>query len=76
MPHENYHSGMKISRSQAWHDLKEDVVRFTHTSVDVFVNLARIVGFSDRDRSQKIGRVVAVLVALFVIGSGIAGWVT
>jgi hypothetical protein len=67
---------MKISRTQAWHDLKDDAARFMHTFTDVFVNLARIAGIKDRDKSQNIGRVVAVSVAFFVIGSGIAGWVT
>ncbi len=76
MGDKNYLQGQKISRSEGWHDLKDDVMRFIHTFTDVFVNLARIVGISDRDKSQKVGRVGAALVALFVIGSGIAGWIT
>ena len=69
----NYGPGEKISRKQAWRDLKDDGARFTHTFVDVFVNLARIAGISERDKSQKVGRVAAVLVGLLVIGAGVAG---
>lgn len=68
MSDKNYLQGQKISRKEAWHDLKGDVVRFGHTSVDVFVNLARIAGISERDKSQKVGRVAAVLFAVAVVG--------
>jgi hypothetical protein len=73
MSDKNYRPGQKISRAEAWHDLKGDVVRFLHTFTDVFVNLARIAGISERDKSQKVGRVVAVLVALLLIGSSVGG---
>ena len=74
MSDKNYQSGQKISRKEGWHDLKDDAARFTHTYVDVFVNLARIAGISERDRSQTVGRVAAVLVALGVIVLGVTGW--
>jgi hypothetical protein len=64
---------MKISRTQAWHDLKDDAARFMHTFTDVFVNLARIAGVKDRDRSQNIGRAFAILVVVIIIGTSIAG---
>jgi hypothetical protein len=71
--HENYRPGQKISRKEAWHDLKGDGARFVHTFTDVFVNLARIAGISERDKSQMVGRIAAVLVAILVIGSSIGG---
>ena len=69
MPHENYKSGDKISRGQALHDLKDDGLRLVHSYTDAYVNLVRIVGVSDRDKSQKLGRILAILSALFVVGA-------
>jgi hypothetical protein len=74
MSDKNYRPGEKISRKDAWHDLKGDVVRFTHTFVDVHVNVARIAGISERDKSQVVGRVAAVVVTLGVIALGVTGW--
>ena len=69
MGHEDYKSGDKIGRSQALHDLKDDGIRLVHTFTDFFVNLARIVGVSDRDKSQKVGRVLAVLAVVLAVGA-------
>ena len=74
MSDRNYHPGQKISRQEGWHDLKGDVVRFVHTFTDVFVNIARIAGISERDRSQKVGRAFAVVCAVGIVGTAIGGW--
>jgi hypothetical protein len=74
MGHKDYRPGEKISRRDAIHDLKDDVARFTHTTVDVWVNIARICGISERDRSQMVGRVLAIVTTLAVIVLGVTGW--
>jgi hypothetical protein len=74
MSDKNYRSGEKISRGDGWHDLKGDAARFVHTFTDVFVNLARIAGISERDKSQMVGRVAAIVVTLGVIALGVTGW--
>ena len=62
-----YTEGSQISRAEAWDDLKDDFERFkevSHVFVDVWVNLWRIAGVSDRDRSQLLGRFTAAAVVL------------
>ncbi len=54
----DYKPGDQISREQAWKDLKENFTDFpgrgvTHTVKDIVVNLFRIAGVSDRDKSQE-----------------------
>jgi len=75
----NYKSGDQISRREAWEDLKEDLLvriwKFNdrHVLTDIFVNLARLAGISDRDTSQDVGRLVMVL-SLFGVLGGIGAY--
>jgi hypothetical protein len=70
----NYGPGDKISRKQAWADLLHDFYRIGHATVDIGVNLVRLVGVSDRDTSQKYGRPIGIaLIVAAVVGLGI-GW--
>lgn len=68
----NYKPGDQIMPAQAWVDLKADFHREEwssrpfHVWTDIWVNLARICGISDRDTSQIVGRVFAVGIPLTV----------
>jgi len=68
----NYGPGDRISRQDALSDLIIDVFRvlkvpvdaaieLTHIWTDVHVNIARLVGISERDESQGVGRVATVI---------------
>lgn len=72
----DYISGDKISRKWAWEDIQDDFPRMweaiknvdisevAHVYTDMHVNLWRMIGFSDRDTSQRLGRTTAVLSVL------------
>mgnify|MGYP001039841419 FL=1 len=65
----NYQPGQQITRKQAKEDLKEDFARIGHAYTDIYVNILRIVGVSDRDTSQDYGRAfmgVATLIGAVV----------
>ena len=77
MKKRDYKPGDKISRQWAWEDFKDDFPRMwdalknpkmwfdrrgpAHIYTDMFVNIWRMIGISDRDLSQWFGRVSAVL---------------
>ena len=69
--HGNYKSGDQITRAQALSDFfanfarPEWRTRPLHVLKALFVDLARIIGVADRDRSQLVGMVL-------MISSGIA----
>jgi len=56
------------SRPKAWLFNLWDLVKdATDIFTDVFVNLARIAGVSDRDNSQRLGRFLAVAAVLVIV---------
>jgi len=61
----DYHPGQQITRKEAKEDLKYSFERIGHAYTDIYVNLARIAGISDRDTSQEVGR-VAMFLTTFV----------
>lgn len=68
---DDYVSGQRISRAEAWRDLKADFVRIQHAYTDIFVNIMRLIGVDERDQSQLIGRVWAIGVPIVL---GFTGW--
>ena len=70
-----YQAGDKISRGEAWEDLKGEwgregrFKRPLHWYKAFWVNVARIIGVADRDRSQNVGMVlsIAFVIALIVV---------
>lgn len=85
MKEEDYQDGDQISRKQAWRDLVDNftirawtwVERPLHMWAATWVDVARLIGVSDRERSQTVGRVLAVLagVSLFAVLFSLSTWV-
>jgi hypothetical protein len=78
-PINNYGPGDQISRQDALSDLILDVFRVIKVPIDAFielghiwtdvhVNVARLVGISDRDESQAVGRVATWLTTITIAG--------
>lgn len=76
-PSNNYGPGDQISRGDALSDLILDVFRVFKVPIDAFielghiwtdahVNVARLVGISDRDESQAVGRAASLLSAVAI----------
>lgn len=71
---QDYKSGDQISRAQAWRDFKWNFTRAKewrerpwHVYKAVCVDIARLAGVSDRDRSQNVGMVIAIAFPVAII---------
>ena len=62
----DYHPGQQITRKEATEDLKYSFERIGHAYTDIYVNVARIAGVSDRDTSQEVGR-IAMFIGTFAL---------
>ncbi len=67
----NYGPGDDISPRLAFHDLRLDFIRIGHAATDIFVNLARIAGVSDRDDSQTVGRILLAGMVVWAIAEAL-----